>query len=241
MKILISQKTPTNTAPYDILAKNYGADITFQPFFLVEPVSAKEFRAERINLPDYTAIVFSSRHAVDAYFRLCEEMRFKVAETMKYFCSNEAVAMYLQKHIVYRKRKIFYGDGTPESIAALVTAKHRGEKFLIAAAAGSNVDPLTGLFDKAGLDFTVGVLVKSVSQDLSSIDLSSYDIVVFYNASDVISMKENFPDFVQGNTRFISYGRGVAKAMEEAGIHITLKAPTPDVPSVSKAIENCIK
>lgn len=241
MKILISQNTPTNTAPYDILAKNYGADITFQPFFLVEPVSAKEFRAERINLPDYTAIVFSSRHAVDAYFQLCEEMRFKVTETMKYFCSNEAVAMYLQKHIVYRKRKIFYGDGTPESIAALVTAKHKSEKFLIAAAAGSNVDPITGLFEKAGLDFTVGILVKSVSQDLSALDLHSYDIIVLYNASDVISLKENYPDFTQGDIKFISYGKGVVKAMEDAGIEIALKAPCPEVPSVSKAIENCIK
>ena len=123
MKILISQQLPSNLAAYEILQNRFGAELNFQPFFLIEPLSAKEFRAEHINLPDYTAIVFSSRHAIDAYFKLSEEMRFKVPETMKYFCSTEAVAMYLQKHIVYRKRKIFYGAGTPASIVALITAK----------------------------------------------------------------------------------------------------------------------
>ena len=117
MKILISQQVPSNLAAYETLQSQFGAELTFQPFFLIEPLSAREFRAEHINLPDYTAIVFSSRHAIDAYFKLCDEMRFKVPETMKYFCSTEAVAMYLQKHIVYRKRKIFYGSArrTPSS------------------------------------------------------------------------------------------------------------------------------
>ena len=127
MKILISQHAPSNPAPYETLQSRFGAELDFRPFFIIEPLSAREFRSQHISLPDYTAIVFSSRHAIDAYFKLCEEMRFKVPETMKYFCSTEAVAMYLQKHIVYRKRKIFYGTGTSASIVALVTAKHKGE------------------------------------------------------------------------------------------------------------------
>lgn len=237
MKILISQQTPTNLASYEALQNNHGAEVDFKPFFIMEPLSAKEFRAEKINLPDYTAVVFSSRLAIDAYFKLSEEMRFKVPETMKYFCSTEAVAMYLQKHIVYRKRKIFYGTGTPESIVGLVSQKHKGEKFLITSAQGANVAPLTSLFDKAQLDYSTCTLVKGVSQDLQGIDLHTYDIVVLYNPSDVVSLKENFPDFKQENIKFVSFGKSVVKAMEDAGIDIAFKAPTPEAPSVGRAIE----
>ena len=197
----------------------------------------RAFRAEHINLPDYTAIVFSSRHAIDAYFKLCEEMRFKVPETMKYFCSTEAVAMYLQKHIVYRKRKIFYGTGTPASIVALVTAKHKGEKFLITASEGSNTTPITTLFSAAGLDYTVGILVKAVSQDLKDVDLSSYGLAVLCNPADVVSLHDNFPGFAQGDLKFISFGKAVVKALEGAGYEIALQAPTPEATSISKAVE----
>lgn len=240
MKILISQNAPSNTAQYDNLKGEFGAEIDFNPFFLVEPLDAKDFRTEKINLPDYTAIVFSSKHAIDAYFHLCEEMRFKVPETMKYFCSTEAVAMYLQKHIVYRKRKIFYGSGTPASVVALVTAKHKGEKFLITTSANANTEPIRQEFDKAGLDYSVAVLVKPVSQDLHGIDLHSYDIIVLYNNSDVSSLYENYPDFKQGNIKFISFGKSVVKAMEDAGLTISIKGPTPEIPSAAKAIELCI-
>ncbi len=237
MKILISQQIPSNTAPYEVLQSRYGAELDFRPFYLIEPLSSKEFRAEHINLPDYTAIVFSSRHAIDAYFKLCEEMRFKVPETMKYFCTTEAVAMYLQKHIVYRKRKIFYGSGSPASVVALVTAKHKGEKFLITAAEGSNVGPVKKLFDEAGLDNTIGYIVKPVSQDLKDLDLSAYDIAVLCNPADVSSLCENFPGFQQGSLQFISFGRAVVTSLEKAGFQIALKAPTPEATSISKAVE----
>ena len=237
MKILISQQLPSNLAPYEILQSRFGAELDFQPFFLIEPLSAKEFRAEHINLPDYTAIVFSSRHAIDAYFKLSEEMRFKVPETMKYFCSTEAVAMYLQKHIVYRKRKIFFGSGSPASIVALITAKHKGEKFLIATTEGSDITPMTSAFESAKLDYTVGALVKPVSQDLHGVDLAGADIAVLCNPADVASLHENFPDFKQGNLKFISFGKAVVKAMEDSGFEIALKAPTPEATSISKAVE----
>lgn len=237
MKILISQQVPSNLSSYESLQNNHGAELVFQPFFLIEPLSAREFRAEHINLPDYTAIVFSSRHAIDAYFKLCDEMRFKVPETMKYFCSTEAVAMYLQKHIVYRKRKIFYGTGTPASIIALVTAKHKGEKFLITTTEGSDTTPISTLFSAAKLDFTVCVLVKPVSQNLHGLDLASFDVAVLCNPADVASLQENFPDFRQGDLKFISFGKAVVRSLEEAGFQIALQAPTPEATSISKAVE----
>ena len=241
MKILISQQIPSNLAPYEILQKEFGAELDFRPFFLIEPLSSKEFRAEHINLPDYTAIVFSSRHAIDAYFKLCEEMRFKVPETMKYFCSTEAVAMYLQKHIVYRKRKIFYGTGTPASIVGLITAKHKGEKFLITTTEGSNTTQITTLFTAAKLDFTVGILVKPVPQDLHDVDMNAYDLAVLCNSADVVSLKENLPGFKQGDLKVISFGKAVVRSLEEAGIEIALQAPTPEATSISKAIELYLK
>ena len=237
MKILISQQVPSNLAAYEILQSRCGAELTFQPFFLIEPLSAKEFRAEHINLPDYTAIVFSSRHTIDAYFKLCEEMRFKVPETMKYFCSTEAVAMYLQKHIVYRKRKIFFGTGTPESVISLIGPKHKGEKFLITASEASNMGNYTRLFDQQGLDYTVGFFVKPVSMDMKDLNLSDFDMIVFYNPADVKSLQENFPDFSQGDIRFVSYGKSIVRAMEEAGLRIDVKASAPEIPSVARAIE----
>lgn len=224
-----------------MLQDKFGAEVEFHPFFVMEALSGKEFRAKKINLPDYTAVVFSSRLAIDAYFKLCEEMRFKVPETMKYFCTTEAVAMYLQKHIVYRKRKIFYGTGTPESVIALIGPKHKSEKFLIAASDGSNCVSLTEVFEKAGLDYTLGTIVKAVPQDLRGLDIHSYGIVVLYSPFDVASLKESFPDFKQEDIKFISFGKSVVGAMEEAGLQIALKAPTPEAPSAGKAIEICLE
>ena len=236
-KILISQKTPNNLTPYTELSSKYGVEIDFKPFFLVEPLSSREFRTQRINILDYTAVVFSSRHAINAYFQLCEELRVKVPETMKYFCTTEAVAMYLQKHIVYRKRKIFFGDGTPASVLSLIGSKHAGENFLIVTSDSSNSANITRLFDEKKLSYKTAVFVKCVPQDLKDVDFSAYELAVLYNPADVKSLYENFPEFRQGELKFISYGKSIVKAMEEAGLHIEIKAPTPEVPSAAKAIE----
>ena len=236
-KILISQNTPNNQTPYTELVSKYGVEIDFKPFFLVEPLSSREFRTQRINILDYTAVVFSSRHAINAYFHLCEELRVKVPETMKYFCTTEAVAMYLQKHIVYRKRKIFFGDGTPASILSLIGTKHAGENFLIVTSDSSNSENITRLFDEKKLSYKSAVFVKSVPQDLKDVDLGSYELAVLYNPADVKSLFENYPDFKQGNLKFISYGKSIVKAMEDAGLKIEIKAPTPEYPSAAKAIE----
>lgn len=236
-KILISQNTPNNQTPYTELVSKYGVEIDFKPFFLVEPLSSREFRTQRVNILDYTAVVFSSRHAINAYFHLCEELRVKVPETMKYFCTTEAVAMYLQKHIVYRKRKIFFGDGTPASILSLIGTKHAGETFLIVTSDSSNSENITRLFDEKKLSYKSAVFVKSVPQDLKDVDLGSYELAVLYNPADVKSLFENYPDFKQGNLKFISYGKSIVKAMEDAGLQIEIKAPTPEYPSAAKAIE----
>ncbi|HOE94287.1 MAG TPA: uroporphyrinogen-III synthase [Candidatus Cryptobacteroides sp.] len=237
MRILISLNEPSNTTAYEALQTNYKADIVFRPFYQIEALSSREFRDQKINLPEYTAIVFSSRPAIDAYFYLAEELRFKVPETMKYFCTTQIVANYLQKHIVYRKRKIFFGNGTPDSVVALIGPKHRNEKFLITKNEGSNATAITSLFKKAKLDYTEGVLVKSVTQDLHDLDINSFDIVVLYNRADVKSLYENFPDFKQGDVKFVSFGKGVVKPMEEAGLEIAAMAPTPDAPNAARAIE----
>ena len=222
---------------YEVLQTKHKAVLEFRPFFCIEPLSSREFRAQRINLPDYTAVLFSSRHAIDAYFAMAEELRFKVPETMKYFCSTELVANYLQKHIVYRKRKIFFGDGSPASMATLINPKHKSEKFLVTKGEGTNIEALTSVFDAAGLDYSVAVMVKSVTQDLHDLKLQDYDLIVLYNPADVKSLYENFPDFTQGDIKFVSYGRSVVHAMEEAGLQIAVQAPTPEAPSAARAIE----
>lgn len=240
-KILVSQAAPMNMAPYDAVKEKYGVEIDFRPFYIIEPLTSREFRVQRLNILDYTAIVFSARHTIDAFFRLCDELRIKVPETMKYFCTTEAVAMYLQKHIVFRKRKIFYGNGTPQSVVDLIGPKHKGEKFLITTSDSSNNDALSRLFDAAKLDYTAAVFVKSVSQDLKDVDLSAYSLIVVYNPADLVSLKENFPDYQPGATRFITFGKQIAKAVEEAGLPVSINAPTPEAPSVAKAIEICLE
>ncbi len=236
-KILISQQQPKTASPYASIAEKFGVEFDFKPFFMIEPLTSREFRTQRINILDHTAIVFSARTTIDAFFQLCEELRVKIPDTMKYFCTTEAVANYLQKHIVYRKRKIFFGDGKPESILNLIGTKHKDEKFLIATSESSSKDAVTMLFETKKLEFETAVFVKPVSQDLKDVDIKSYDLVVLFNPADVKSLYENHPDFVQGDTKFVSYGKSVVKAMEDAGLEIEISAPTPQAPSVAKALE----
>ena len=236
-KILISQQQPMTASPYTSIAEKFGVEFDFKPFFKIEPLSSRDFRSQRINILDHTAIVFSARTTIDAFFLLCEELRVKVPETMKYFCTTEAVANYLQKHIVYRKRKIFFGDGKPESIIGLIGSKHKGEKFLIATVESTSKDAVTKLFEKENYDFETAVFVKPVSQDLKDIDLHSYNLLVFFNPADVKSLYENHPEFKQEGIKFISYGKSVVNAMTEAGLEIEISAPTAEIPSVAKALE----
>ena len=241
MNVLISQREPSNKAPYVELGSKYGASCVFRPFFLIEPLSAKDLRAQKIDPSQYSAVVFSSRHAIDAYFALCAEFKYKVPDTMKYFCTTELVAMYLQKHIVYRKRKIFFGDGTPESVVSLVGTKHKGEKFLITTTEGSKAEAVSSLFEAAGLDYTVGALIRPVAQNLKDLDLDSFDVAVLYNPNDVKALYENFPGFEQGRLKFVTYGKGIVSAMESAGLNVSVQGPGPEIPSAVSALELCLK
>ena len=240
IKVLISQNAPQVPGTYSSVEQEFGAKIDFVPFFLIQPLTSREFRGQRINISDYTAFVFSSRTAIDAFFSLCEELRVKIPETMKYFCSTEAVAKYLQKHIVYRKRKIFFGNGTPESILAEIGTKHAGEKFLITTSGSTSTD-ITRAFENTKLDWTPAIFTKPVPQDITNLKLEDYAVIALYSCNDVDSIYHNFPDFKQGNIKFISFGKSTAKAMEKAGLAIEIAAPTAEVPSVAKALEIYLK
>lgn len=234
-KILISQPAPANGSPYTDLISKYKLSIDFVPFFKVEALQAREFRLQKINILDHTAVVFTARTAIDAYFKICEEMRITVPETMKYFCTSESIALYLQKYIVYRKRKIFFGNGTNASIIDIIGAKHKNETFLVCVADSSKAD-IHKIFVKAKLNHTSGVFVKTVYSDLSSLELNNYDMLVFYSPSDIRSLQENFPDFKPNGMQFATYGPATLKALKGAKLASTIVAPTPEAPSIAKAL-----
>ncbi len=234
--ILVSQPAPGNTqSPFSEITAKFGVNIDYSPFFKIEPVSAKEFRAQKVAILDYTAIVFSARSSIDAFFTICEEMRIVVPETMKYFCTTEAIALYLQKHIVYRKRKIFFGNGTTDSIITAIGTKHKGENFLIASTDVTRPDVIK-TFTKAGLKVGHAVFSKTVYGDLTTIDFSKYQMVVLYSPSDVKSFINSFPEFDSKNTLFVTYGAGTAKMMKDNNFPIEIEAPTPECPSVAMAL-----
>ena len=234
--ILISQPAPQASNPYTDLISKHKVNIDFFPFFKVEPLNAKEFRAQKINILDFTAIVFTAKTTIDAFFKLCEELRITVPETMKYFCNSEATAVYLQKHIVFRKRKIFYGNGTTASIIDTIGSKHKDEKFLIAATADNLKGDLHKLFSKTKFKFESAAFVKTIYSDLKEMDLSKYQVAVFYSPSDVKSLLENFPEFQQNGLQIATFGPAAAKAVTAAGLNVDITAPTPEAPSIAKAL-----
>ena len=240
-KILVSQPQPTTEkSPYSELAEKYGLKLEFRPFIKVEGVTAKEFRQERINILDHTAIIFTSRTAIDHFFRICGELRITVPDTMKYFCISEATAFYLQKYIVYRKRKIFYGDKKVDDMTKILL-KHKTENFLVPLS-DIHKENIPGLLDQLNLKYTKAILYKTVSSDLSDIkNLKEYDIIAFYTPSGIKSLFQNFPDFVQDTTVIAAFGPATAVAVEEAGLRLDIKAPTPQCPSMTMAIEEFIK
>jgi len=238
-KILISQPQPSvGKSPYFDLAEKTGVQIDFRPFIKVEGVSAKDFRSQKVNLLDYTAVVFTSKNAIDHYFRLAQELRITIPDTMKYFCISEERAHYLQKYIVYRKRKIFYGTGKfPELLD--VMQKHKGEKFLLPMS-DVHVDEGQELMKSQGFDFTEAIMYRTVSNDLTDIGDLSYDIVVFFSPSGIESLLKNFPDFKQNDLKIGAFGPRTAKAVIDSGLRLDLQAPNPKAPSITTALEQFI-
>lgn len=236
--ILVSQPKP-EYSPYYKLEDKYGIKIDWRPFIHVEPVPEKEFRKTRIKPDDYTAIIFTSRNSIDHFFNLCEEMRIKMPEDTRYFCLSEAIANYLQKFIVYRKRKVFVGK---RSIADLENSlkKHKKEKYLLPTSnLGSK--PVQDFLSKMKIDYQEAMMYKTVSSDLSDLAEITYDVLVFFSPLGIQSLYENFPDFKQNKTRIAVFGNSTSKAVLEKGLTINIKAPSKDAPSMSMALENYIK
>ena len=237
--ILVSQPAPTiENSPYITLKKKRKVKIDFIPFIHVEGMSAREVRRQKIDLSKFSAIILTSRYAVDHYFRICEKMRFKVPDSMKYFCQSEVVALYLQNHVVYRKRKIYVGTRTFKDLCPLI-AKHKNETFLLPTT--NKLKPeVPKLLDELEIKWRQSVFYKTVISDLSHLADVTYDILVFYSPSGIESLFHNFPDFKQNNTRIAVFGAITKKAVEEKGLNVDIYAPSPKFPSMSMALDNYI-
>jgi len=237
--ILVSQPEPKmENSPYARLIDKEKVKVDFRPFIHVEGVDAKDVRQQKIDLKNYTAIILTSRNAVNHYFRLAEEMRFKVPDSMKYFCQSEAVAYYLQKYVVYRKRKIYVGKRNFPDMISLFK-KYKEEKFLLPSS--DSLKPLVPeTLDKLGVDWTRGIFYKTIISDLSDLRDVYYDILVFFSPSGIESLLQNFPDFDQKDTRIAVFGNSTITAATDAGLRIDIKAPTPETPSMTMALQKYI-
>ncbi|WP_372794276.1 uroporphyrinogen-III synthase [Lutibacter sp.] len=237
--ILVSQPAPkTENSPYLELSEKQKVKIDFRPFIHVEGVSAKNIRAQRIDLKNYSAIILTSRHAVDHFFRVAEEMRYTVPDSLKYFCESDAVAFYLQKYVVYRKRKIYVGGKTFEDLAKVIK-KHKDEKFLLPSSDKlKEIVPST--LNDLEINWERAVFYKTVMSDLSDLQDVFYDVLVFFSPSGIDSLFKNFPNFKQNNTCIAVFGNSTVKAATDAGLKCNIEVPTPETPSMTMALEKYI-
>lgn len=240
-KVLVSQPKPaTEKSPYFDIAEKFGVEIDFRPFFKVEPLTSKEFRQQKISILDHTAVVFTSRHAINHFFHLCEELRVAIPETMKYFCVTEAIAVYLQKYIVYRKRKIFFGQTGKVEDLAVVKGKHPKEKYLIPVS-DIHKEDLISLLEAKKISYTKAVMYRTVSNDFEDNEKFDYDMLVFFSPSGISSLLKNFPNFEQKDIKIGCFGPTTAKAIKDAGLRLDMEAPTPEAPSITAALEMYLK
>lgn len=239
-KILVSQPKPaSDKSPYFDLAKKNNIQIEFRQFIKVEPIPGKEFRNQKVNFLDFTAVIFNSRTAIDHFFRVCKELRITIPDNFKYFCVSESIAFYLQKYIVYRKRKIFYGDGNFDDLIGILV-KHKEEKFVIPLS-DVHKDEVPEKLDNSGIFYREAILYRTVSSDLSDIKEVDYDILVFFSPSGIASLRQNFPNFEQNEIKIASFGAHTAKAVKDAGLRLDIQAPMPEAPSMTMALELFIK
>lgn len=240
-KILISQPSPSSEkSPYYEIAEKFQVDIHFYPLIKVERVSLKEFRHQRINIPDFTAIIFTARTAADKFFSICEEMKIVIPESMKYFCTSEAVAHYLQKYIVYRKRKIFFSQTGKIDGLNNAFSKHIRERFLFPVPEEHN-DDVTNFLDEKKINYTKSVMYRTVSNDFEENEKLDYDMIIFFSPLGIQSLLKNFPGFEQGDKAIGSFGIATAKAVTDAGMRLDCEAPQPDFPSMASALEAFLK
>jgi len=238
--ILVSQPKPeTEKSPYLELAKKCNVKVDFREFIHIEGVSAKDFRKDRINILDHNAVILTSRNAADHFFRICAEMRVTVPDTMKYFCISESTAYYLQKYVVYRKRKIFHGKQTFTDLMGIIK-KNKDERFLLPCS-DIHKEEIADILDEQKIKYTKAVLYKTVCSDLSDLANVNYDVLVFFSPSGIKSLYQNFPKFKQNKTRIAAFGPTTAKAVQEAGLKLNIHAPRPNAPSMTMALEQYIQ
>ncbi len=235
-KILVSQPKPSSEkSPYFDIAERYGVEMVFHPFIKVEGLSAREFRQQKISLSEHTAVVFTSRHAIDHFFQLAKELRFAIPDDMKYFCITEQVALYIQKYVQYRKRKIFFGSTGKIADLLPQMVKHKNERYFIPQS-DVHTDEIKNLMESKKLRHTEGVMYRTVPNDLESDQPLDFDMVVFFSPSGVQSLLKNFPNFQQGKIAIATFGPTTAKAVKDAGLRLDLEAPTPQYPSITSAL-----
>jgi uroporphyrinogen-III synthase len=237
-KILITQPKPEgDKSPYFDLAKKHDIALDFHPFIVVEAIPSKEFRKQKVDIANYTAVVFTSRNAIDHFFRICDEMKISISQDTKYFCITEAVALYLQKFILYRKRKVFYGaDGTNKSLFDVINKHKDNEKFLYPCSESFDSE-ITNWLKSHNCEYATPVLYKIISNDIKSVIANNYDVICFFTPGGVKSLLENFPKFKQNGTKIGAFGINTFKAAEDAGLTLDIKAPHPQAPSMISALE----
>lgn len=238
--ILVTQPKPeTEKSPYFDLAKKFNLKIDFRPFIHIEGIPHQEFRKQKINILDYSAVVLTSKHAADHFFRICNEMRITDVERFKYFCISESTAYYLQKYVLFRKRKIFFGKQTINDLMDVIK-KHRKEKFLVPCS-DIHKQEIADTLAENEIDFTKAVIYKTVCSDLSGLANVNYDMLVFFSPSGVTSLFKNFPKFKQNSTRIAAFGATTSQAVVDAGLKLDVKAPIPEAPSMTMAIEQYVR
>jgi uroporphyrinogen-III synthase len=237
MNILVSQPQPTDIekSPYGDLTKKYNVAIDFFKFIKIEGIPSKEFRQSRINLLDYSAVIFTSRNAVDHYFRMAKELRADIPQTMKYFCMSESTAFYLQKYVQFRKRKIFHGKQSFEDLMEIIR-KHKEEKYLLPCS-DIHKASISKMLDDSEINYNKGVFYKTLASDLSHLDIKKYDMLIFFSPSGIASLYKNFPEFKQNSTIIGAFGPTTSNAVKEAGLYLNIEAPTKTAPSMTMAIE----
>lgn len=240
-KILVSQPKPTSEkSPYFDIASKYGVELVFRPFIKIEGLTAKEFRKQKVNITDYTAVVFTSRNAIDHFFTLCKELRVTVPETMKYFCITETIALYIQKYVQYRKRKVFFGATGRVNDLLPQMLKHKTETFLVPLSDVHN-DEIAHLLDEKKLTHKEVVMYRTVSNDFQPNEPLDYDMLIFFSPSGIQSLLKNFPNFEQKSIAIGTFGPATAQAVRNAGLRLDMEAPTPQFPSITSALDDFVK
>lgn len=238
-RILITQPKPENDkSPYFELARKFNVDLVFHPFIKLEGISSKEFRKQKIDITYYSAVIFTSRNAIDHFFRICEEMKISISQDTKYFCITEAVALYLQKFILYRKRKVFYGaDGSNKSMFDVINKHKDNEKFLYVCSENQQDNEIVTWLKNNKCEFALAFMYRTVSNEIAPVMEADYDVICFFTPSGVKSLFDNLPEFRQNETLIGAFGNNTSKAVEDAGLQLEIKAPAPQAPSMVAALE----